>query len=137
MALSWIADAHTCTTQSEVDSLITSHTCPTDGYVYAWPDPNNPLLVWTVSVCPADSVTPTLANVIADAVATRYNTTDTTLDPHLRTEAIIAGVKSDASTWLYTHTTTDIANFLSQDSKLQTSILSAMATAGAINLIAG
>lgn len=135
MALSWIADAHQCADQTHVQDLITSHTCPNDGYIYAWIDPGNSLLVWTVSVCPADSVTPTMNLVISNAVNVRYNNTDTLTDPHTRAQAIIAGVKQDVSTWLSEHTTEDIANFLSQDAKLEQAILSAMATAGAINLI--
>ena len=135
MTLAWIADAHTCTNETDVQALITSHTCPTDGYIYAWVDSDNPLLVWTVSVCPADSVTPTMDAIISNSVNERYNNTDTVTDPHVRAEQIIAGVKQDVSTWLYGHTTTDIANYLSQDAKLQVAILSAMATEGAINQI--
>lgn len=135
MTLAWIADANICTTTEEVTSVIAAHTCPSDGYIYAWIDTDNPLLVWSVSVCPADSVIPTMNNVISDAVTTRYNNTDTTTDPHLRTEQILAEVKADVGTWLYSHTTQDIANYLTNDQKLQTAILSAMATEGAINLV--
>lgn len=135
MALTWIADAHQCATQTNVDALISSHTCPSDGYVYAWVDPDNALLVWTVSVCPADSVIPTMDAVIANSVNARYNNTDTVTDPHVRAEQIITGVKTDVSAWLYEHTTDDIANYLTQDARMEQAILSAMATAGAINLI--
>jgi hypothetical protein len=135
MTLSWIADANVCTTNAEVAEVIAAHTCTNCGYVYGWPDPYNPLLVWTVAVCPADSVIPTMNAIIANAVNVRYNNSDTVADPHTRAEQIIVGVKSDVNAWLYEHTTQGIADYLSQDAKMQSAILAAMATAGAINLV--
>jgi hypothetical protein len=135
MTLSWLANANLCTTNAEVQEQLTANTCPTDGYVHAWIDPNNPLLVWSVPTCPADSVEPLMQAVISNMVNVRYNNTNTIADPHLRTEQILANVKSDVNAWLYLNTTLDIANYLSNDAKMQTSILSAMATEGAINLI--
>lgn len=122
---------HIATDQNDVLATLTAHTCPNDGYVYAWVDPVYNLLVWELGACPVDAVVASLQTNIGNFVNSHWNYTDTIADPHQRILSIISQSRADAVNWLNLHTTPDIAGYVAgQTTQLQGYILSAMNTQG-------
>jgi hypothetical protein len=128
-----IINYHLATDQSGVQAQLASHTCPLDGYVYAWADPTNPLLVWELETCPADAVITALQVNIGNFVNVHVNYTNTITDVHQRVLAIIDKAREDAVNWLNLYTSPEIAGFISsQTAQLQGYILDALNTQGVI-----
>src|SRR6266702_8330745 len=129
-----IINYHVASDQSGVIAELASHTCSTDGFVYAWVDPVYPLLVWEYGSCPADAVITSLQTVITAFVTAHFNSTDTITDNRQRVLTIISKSRDDAVTWLNLHTTSDIAGYISgQTAQLQGYILDALTTQGIVD----
>lgn len=111
-----------------VAAVIAAHTCPLDGYVYAWQDPNNPNLVYFLPTCPADTVVALLQTNVGNFVNVRWNYSDQIDDPHMRVLDIIDKVMVDARGWLDEHTYTSIAEHLGSSERLSQYIFNAMVT---------
>jgi len=119
--------------QADVQATLTSHTCPNDGYVYAWTDSTNPLLVWELTDCPVDAVVAGLQVNIGNFVNMHYNYTNTIADNHQRILAIISKTRDDVVNWLNLYTTPEVAGFVaSKTTQLQGYILDALVTQGII-----
>jgi hypothetical protein len=124
---------HLATDQSDVQAHLTAHTCPNDGYIYAWTDSTNPLLVWELDACPVDNVVTALQVNIGNFVNVHVNYTNTIPDAHQRILAIISKSRDDAVNWLNLYATPEVAGFVaSKTTQLQGYILDALNTQGVI-----
>lgn len=122
---------HIAADQAGVLAELASHTCPNDGYVYAWVDSTYPLLVWELAACPADAVIANLQTNIGNFVNVHWNYTDTIADNHQRILTIISQARADAVQWLNLHTNADIAGYVgAQTVQLQGYILTALNNQG-------
>jgi hypothetical protein len=115
-----------------VAAILTAHTCPNDGYVYAWQDSVDPTLVWEMTACPVDAIKVNLITNIGNWVNARYNYSDKYPDPLDRVLDIISGVKDDAMKWLDEHATARVALFLKDDLMLHKLIFNEMRNQGIV-----
>lgn len=131
MALPFLIGYHRLTKTEKPEDIYAAHTCPNDGFVYAWGDPIDGALIWFLPACPVDAVLANLTTNIANFVNNAYNY-QVDDDPHRRILAIIAAAKADAKNWLSQHTTEEIANFLGTDARLQSLIFAELVRTGAV-----
>lgn len=115
-----------------VAAILKSHTCPNDGYVFAWQDNIDPTLVWEQTACPVDDVKALLTTNIGNWVNARYNNSDKIADPYIRVLDIIQLVKEDAGKWLDEHAISRVSLFLKDDRLLQQLIFNALLAQGIV-----
>jgi hypothetical protein len=131
MPIQLLINYHKLAQGEDPTAIYTAHTCPLDGYVYAWGDTTDNTLVWFLSACPVDAVRNKLTNRMSSIVSNAYGDQQDP-DPHMRIQAIINKAKETAKGWLTQNATPAVANFLSDDSILFKIIFAELVTQGII-----
>lgn len=118
---------------SQLQAMLEQYTCPNDGYVHAWQDSLDPLLVWIEPSCPVDAIVTNLKVNIGNFVNNAYNY-QTDKNPYIRIRKIIDAVRDASVNWLRSNqdVSEDIATFLSESGRLQTWIIDELKAQGAM-----
>jgi hypothetical protein len=120
------------TDQSDVDATLAAntHTC---GYVHAWVDLVDPLLVWYLTTCPADSLITSLRTAIDGFVAAHITDQSGVADPYDQAQAIINLSTDDAYSWIDTNAYDHLATFLKSITVTREEILASLSAQGYTN----
>lgn len=116
---------------TELQAKLEQYTCPNDGYVHAWLDAYDPLLVWHVDTCPVDAIVAMLKTELTLFVDYAYKQ-QKDANPYQRIRKIIDAVREDAVIYLRQNADVpeDIANYLSETTRLQKWIIDEMKAQG-------
>src|SRR6266568_2911631 len=86
---------HKLATGEDPATIYAAHTCPLDGYVYAWGDTTDSTVIWFLATCPVDAIRTKLTNRMTGIVSNVYGDQQDP-DPHIRIQAIITKAKETA-----------------------------------------
>lgn len=131
MAATLLINYRKLATGEDPATIYAAHTCPIDGYVYAWGDTTDSTVIWFLATCPVDAVRTKLTNRMTSIVSNAYGDQQDP-DPHMRIQAIINKAKDSAKGWLTQNATPAVANFLSDDAILFKIIFAELVTQGII-----
>src|SRR6266702_236663 len=88
MAVTLLINYHKLAQGEDAALTYAAHTCPLDGYVYAWGDATDSTVIWFLATCPVDAVRTKLTNRMTGIVSNAYGDQQDP-DPHMRIQAII------------------------------------------------
>ncbi len=131
MAVTLLINYHKLAQGEDAALTYAAHTCPLDGYVYAWGDATDSTVIWFLATCPVDAVRTKLTNRMTGIVSNAYGDQQDP-DPHMRIQAIIMKAKDAAKGWLTQNATPAVANFLSDDAILFKIIFAELVSQGII-----
>ncbi len=131
MAVTLLINYHKLAAGEDPTPIYAAHTCPLDGYVYAWGDATDSTVIWFLAACPVDAVRTKLTNRMTGIVSNAYGDQQDP-DPHMRIQAIITKAKDSAKGWLTQNATPAVASFLSDDAILFKIIFAELVSQGII-----
>lgn len=131
MAVTLLINYHKLAQGEDPATIYAAHTCPIDGYVYAWGDATDSTVIWFLATCPVDAVKTALTTRMTSIVTNAYGDQQDP-DPHIRVQNIIAKAKDSAKGWLTQHATPAVASFLSDDAILFKIIFAELVSQGII-----